>query len=428
MGNDRMGNRQPKTVFGRIATIARNSVDNIRRKDLHWLLPILALSMLPSFVEDAQWIISGENILAGVINLSLTATVLFAVFRNRLFGGILFVGLLSIGLLLPYPVGASLVFSIFAILTMLSYQNATVGLISLAIIMTAESLSSQLYDHGELFNSGAILTLTGFYCSAWLCGIALRGKEQRDALAQALRQTQRDADMARTLHDQAANAMSDIIIIIHQMQRRKTSDDAQNDEQSNNDLDNIESRARDALIQIRNIIVMLEHHSSNENNAEGSQQNLEDSLQRVIDQHQRFLQAYGCTGYIRVQENPFACQTQQHARLLIDLIDEIFSNTFKHASWNDGYVLIVGSNPTALTLSFSDTPRSRNTADQNRTQELSFGTGLERYRQRVKEARGIWTIDVTDRLWSLTVSLPSSEEGNPSHLHRTASQGGQGRR
>lgn len=282
-------------------------------------------------------------------------------------------------------------------------QRAMVpGIVMTTVAATAGICDAQTVTHGmggvdriPVYAAAALIAIcAGFVLRAW--------QAQHEQRVQAA-ETSRRHRMARTLHDQVANDINDVIMMLdHVCDEQDTHAGAIDHAQ----LERVRSTARHALSGVREVILELEDdrgaasptalpHRHNEH-ARHTQSHA-NLYEQAREYHERLL-AMGFQGELLIlgDDEP----TGAHMALADDALHEVFGDISKYADSGQRYCVMLSCTPTHIGIGVTDTVRD---ADEV---EHGLGTGLPGLRERITDCGGTMDVELNGVYWNLQTSIP----------------------
>lgn len=274
------------------------------------------------------------------------------------------------------------------------YWQVIVGICSATAMCVAGVYNTQTVSFG-------MPDVKRIYVYATVALIAIGGvltlrvwRRQYELLARA-REAASRRRMARTLHDQVANDINDIIMMVeHQLESAEES-------RVRARLELLSSRARHALAGVRRVIVELEADVADTESVARVSREREQPDHNLCTQATRYHEGLldsGFQGELLIL-NKDALRNAQSS-LADDLVRELFGNIARYADKHHDYCVVLSCTQTHMGVGVTDVVRNREAC------EHGLGTGLRVLRERVEECGGTLDVELDDTYWNCQVSVP----------------------
>lgn len=299
----------------------------------------------------------------------------------------------------PRAVAELIVMYVLAV-AVAAYSNLANGL-AVAIVFACEApLVTAAADAGPF--GGETAELIVFLMLGLATAMAASGARlarEKAAAARVQRQRQQRITVAAQLHDHLCNELTVLLLEISQDPEFAALSKAG---------EYTEALQR-SIDQTREIITELDGKKRKPHTPDAPPQWSVNTLQSIVERQKRHLDALGFTGmvYLNVPDG-FRFPDATRARLMDDLVTELFGDIAKHADPTGGYFLSIASSPTVLTVSLSDTPRAdgHEEAAAVLPPGAAGSTGLQRLRDRILALGGALDVESAPARWSLIAKIP----------------------
>lgn len=305
---------------------------------------------------------------------------------------------IAISICISTPVPRILTISALSSITFASYFNEIEGIALGAILVLSSTINGLLSTDQDMGNGG-FLSYSAFVIVCICIGMQIR-QQYRTKLLQQTNQHLADNQMiANNLHDDTANNLSDIILLLSQMQ------EANIDNTTRKQIDLTKKLASEALSCTRQSIRTLQFDNSETPKRPHRPIHSQD-IQQVVDQGKAILNNLGMTGSIIIIGEPQKQTTPHSLTVASNILKELFNNIAKHGDHSSPYTLMVSYTTGFIVI---ETTNSIHGFQQvsSATPTQSTQMGLTHYRKLIEKCGGIWEKQRTASYWSLHIEIPN---------------------
>lgn len=266
-----------------------------------------------------------------------------------------------------------------------------IGILCVATTCVAGMMDTNMYLHGVAGpNRIALWVLCTVISIGGGLGFWLHAKQQRidDAVSEANRRRR----IARTLHDQVANDINDVIMMVdhHLVQ---SGPDPQ--------LERIRATSAHALANVRHAIMELEDcpvPASTKPMSTCGQGRKESALYRRAREYDDRLHAAGFHGELLMGED--LPDGGANSELIDDLMHELFGNIMKYADKGKPYFIMVSSTESQIGIGVTNMVRNQNQA------QSGLGSGMRALAERIEKTGGTFEMGWDGPYWNVQASVP----------------------
>lgn len=229
-------------------------------------------------------------------------------------------------------------------------------------------------------------------------GLWLHGRQQR--IGAAVAESNRRRRIARTLHDQVANDVNDVIMMV-EYRLMQSGPDPQ--------LERIRSTSTHALESIRHVIVELEDCEvsadakppSRNRDIHNRDIHKESALCRKAREYDNRLHAAGFHGELLIEdETQGGGGSEANSELIDDLMHELFGNMMKYADKEKPYFILVSSTESQIGIGVTNMVRNCELA------QSGLGSGMRALRERIHKIGGTLEMGWDGPYWNVHASVP----------------------
>lgn len=222
-------------------------------------------------------------------------------------------------------------------------------------------------------------------------GLWFHGRQQRIGVAVA--ESNRRRRIARTLHDQVANDVNDVIMMVEHRLMQSGPDPQ---------LERIRSTSAHALESIRRVIVELEDCGVSADLKPPSRNgdiHKESALFQKAREYDDRLHASGFHGELLVEGE--AQVGGANNELIDDLMHELFGNIMKYADKEKPYFILVSSTESQIGIGVTNMVRNRELA------QSGLGSGMRALEERIQKIGGTLEMGWDGPYWNVQASVPA---------------------
>ena len=229
-------------------------------------------------------------------------------------------------------------------------------------------------------------------------GLWLHGRQQR--IGAAVAESNRRRRIARTLHDQVANDVNDVIMMV-EYRLMQSGPDPQ--------LERIRSTSTHALESIRRVIVELEDCEvsadakppSRNRDIHNRDIHKESALCRKAREYDNRLHAAGFHGELLIEdETQGGGGSEANSELIDDLMHELFGNMMKYADKDKPHFILVSSTESQIGIGVTNMVRNCELA------QSGLGSGMRALRERIHKIGGTLEMGWDGPYWNVQASVP----------------------